>query len=118
MTSATLSETNTNCKLDFWYYMTGTNVGSVSVVTAQAGQNRTVWYVSGSQGPKWTKAEMILGAGSDYNVRAELKFVCILGFAIYALPTSSLNSDTYSIKKKSSVKLVLQNHLSIYIEQD
>ncbi|XP_022097778.1 MAM and LDL-receptor class A domain-containing protein 1-like isoform X1 [Acanthaster planci] len=68
MTSATLSETNTNCKLDFWYYMTGTNVGSLSVATSQVGANATIGYISGSQGAQWKKAEFVLGAGRDYSV--------------------------------------------------
>ena len=76
MTSGTLSETNANCKLDFWYYITGMDLGSLSVLTSQAGANATVGYISGSQGAAWRKAEMILGAGSDYSVR-QLFSLCL-----------------------------------------
>ncbi len=68
MTSGTLSETNTNCKLEFWYYMTGVDIGSLSVWTSQGMEKTSIWYVSGSQGSEWKQAEMKLGAGTNYSV--------------------------------------------------
>ncbi|XP_033638977.1 MAM and LDL-receptor class A domain-containing protein 1-like [Asterias rubens] len=73
ISTTALSQTVASCELSFWYYMYGPSVGSLSVFKVGSNGKELVKYLSGANVPKWDKAEMMLGAGTNYQVVIEAK---------------------------------------------
>uniref|UniRef100_A0A669R080 MAM and LDL receptor class A domain containing 1 n=1 Tax=Phasianus colchicus TaxID=9054 RepID=A0A669R080_PHACC len=63
-----ISFTGPKCKITFWNHMNGSTIGSLEVLCKTGNKTSTLWTQSGSQGPKWNRAEVFLGIRSDFQV--------------------------------------------------
>ncbi|XP_015708985.1 MAM and LDL-receptor class A domain-containing protein 1 isoform X1 [Coturnix japonica] len=63
-----ISFTGPHCKITFWNHMNGSTVGSLEVLCKTGNKTSTLWTQSGSQGPKWNRAEVFLGIRSDFQI--------------------------------------------------
>nr|AGN95663.1 Diet1 [Gallus gallus] len=63
-----ISFTGPKCKITFWNHMNGSTIGSLEVLSKTGNKTSTLWTQSGSQGPKWNRAEVFLGIRSDFQI--------------------------------------------------
>ncbi len=63
-----ISSTGPQCTLEFWYYMSGGSVGTLSVLTNDIAA-KVLWLRSGHQGDKWMKAMVRVGSRRNFRVR-------------------------------------------------
>ncbi|XP_069815135.1 MAM and LDL-receptor class A domain-containing protein 1 [Dendropsophus ebraccatus] len=63
-----ISQTGPKCKLTFWTYMDGGTVGSLQVLLRLVNVTYEVWFQSGKQGARWRRAEVYLGALSNFQI--------------------------------------------------
>ncbi|XP_056375212.1 MAM and LDL-receptor class A domain-containing protein 1 isoform X3 [Hyla sarda] len=68
-----ISQTGPKCKLTFWTYMNGGTVGSLQVLLRFINVTYEVWFQSGKQGDRWRRAEVHLGALSNFQIVLQAK---------------------------------------------
>ncbi|XP_071956934.1 MAM and LDL-receptor class A domain-containing protein 2-like [Antedon mediterranea] len=66
--SPIIQRTSSNCKLNFWYYINGANVGSLRVYTMFDLDFKERWYIGGSQGTQWNQAVILLDSEREIRV--------------------------------------------------
>uniref|UniRef100_UPI00398F495B MAM and LDL-receptor class A domain-containing protein 1-like n=1 Tax=Pristiophorus japonicus TaxID=55135 RepID=UPI00398F495B len=64
----TISLTGPQCKLVFWYHMSGVTIGSLQVFSKYGNSTQLLWSQSGSQGNHWRRGEVFLGVQSHSQV--------------------------------------------------
>ena len=67
LTSRMISSTGPQCTLEFWYYMSGNDVGTLSVLTNDVASN-VLWLRSGNQAAKWKKGKIRVGSRRNFQV--------------------------------------------------
>ena len=85
LTSRMISSTGPQCTLEFWYYMSGTSVGTLSVLTNDISSN-LLWLRSGHQADSWVKGKIRVGSRRNFQVsrlahrliRAKLDYLFVL----------------------------------------
>ena len=63
-----ISSTGPQCILEFWYYMFGDSVGTLSVLTNDISSN-VLWIRSGNQAKQWMKGVVRVGSRRNFQVR-------------------------------------------------
>eukprot|EP00118_Oscarella_pearsei_P003168 m.13253 g.13253 ORF g.13253 m.13253 type:complete len:3799 (+) comp24600_c0_seq1:127-11523(+) len=66
--SAQFAQSGTNCRLSFWYYMSGSNVGSLTVKIQSKTGVANVWQQTGSQTNQWKSAYAIIGSKINFYI--------------------------------------------------
>ncbi|XP_033104873.1 MAM and LDL-receptor class A domain-containing protein 2-like [Anneissia japonica] len=66
--SPIIQRTGTECILEFYYVVSGANVGSLRVYTVFDLDFKERWFIGGSQGSDWQKAEVFIGAEIEIRV--------------------------------------------------
>lgn len=94
----------------FWYYMYGSNVGSLNISQVFSGNPPTktlVWSTSGDQGPRWKSGNVSMSnAYADFYV--SLFLVAVLQMIFYRTP----DSHHLSFHRVQSVIFCMSEHLS------
>ncbi|CAB4000024.1 MAM and LDL-receptor class A domain-containing 2 [Paramuricea clavata] len=65
--SRMISSTGPQCTLEFWYYMAGSSVGTLSLLTNDIGSS-VLWPRSGHQGSQWKKGMVKIGSRRNFQV--------------------------------------------------
>jgi hypothetical protein len=53
---------------DFWYFMYGTSVGSLTVFLENSSGRTSLWSKDGNQGNDWLQAKVPLSSKTDFKV--------------------------------------------------
>ena len=75
--------------LEFWYYMSGGNPGSLNIYVSTGKSRLKVWSRSGNQGDSWSLAKATVRKSGTFNLEFEAvideqsAFIAIDDFAIY-----------------------------------
>lgn len=75
LSSSVISSSGPHCTLEFWYYMNGNHVGTLSVLTNDIALN-VLWSRTGNQGTQWIKGIVAIGSRRNFqvNVHFSIKY--------------------------------------------
>ncbi|XP_040023689.2 MAM and LDL-receptor class A domain-containing protein 1 [Gasterosteus aculeatus] len=98
-----LSRRSSQCKMRFYFHMSGDGIGTLSVFSRSGGHLRLLWNLTGDQGNYWQMREIPLSHDRDFQVVFEGKVgrsakgdICVddITFSAGCMLSSSVEDDT------------------------